>query len=485
MMRCPLLQWRNANHRSELSSPAVVAHGDGELMDRPSYYPLLASGESAEQLESATHELVECLERSSDEDLAPVSASSLTQVNALARYRRFLLAQDTEGARGALRHPSPGAVLSSDLVARGASLCFLLPGVGEVRGVADLYHANDMFRAHVDQICDTARAEEGVDPRQMLLAEVSSPGSEDTVRGADVLSRLRSDGNDVTVEPPSTAHARVFVVAYALARTWMEIGVRPRALIGHSLGEYVAACLAGVFPPGRALSLVIRRAHMIEQLPRGRMLAAAVPPHQARLYLDDGLSLAATNAPRLSVFAGPTQQVRSLEEWLVARGVTCRYLPTTHAFHSAMMEPIRDRLARLVLEAGPRPPTLPYVSNVTGTWIRPEEATDGAYWARHLCSTVRFVEGLRTLLRDAPTLLLEVGPSQALTTFTNQHLFSRPERNGPVAFSSVQRSPYWRSELTSWVHAVGRCWVAGSPVDWSAISPVVARMRSLEGRVQR
>ena len=164
-------------------------------------------------------------------------------------------------------------------------------------------------------------------------------------------------------------------------------------MIGHSLGEYVAACLSGVFSVKDALTLLAARGRMIQGLPGGSMLAVRLPEEEVRPLLREGLALAAINAPSLSVVSGPTETVRALHDRLAGRGIACRHLQTSHAFHSEMMDPILDQFTALVRKVRLQAPQIPYVSNVTGTWITAAEATDPNYWTAQLRHAVRFTKG--------------------------------------------------------------------------------------------
>src|SRR5207247_2609349 len=191
----------------------------------------------------------------------------------------------------------------------------------------------------------------------------------------------------------------LFVIEYALAKLWMSWNVKPEAMLGHSIGEYVAACLAGVFSLEDALKLVAARGRMMQQLPAGTMLAVRLPERQVQPLLQDKLSLATVNGAALCVVSGPVDAVEELRDQLAQRQVACTPLQTSHAFHSAMMEPILGPFTELVRTVKRDAPEIPFLSNVTGTWITAEQAADPAYWARHLRQTVRFADGLGELFR--------------------------------------------------------------------------------------
>ncbi|MCA1613889.1 MAG: SDR family NAD(P)-dependent oxidoreductase, partial [Acidobacteria bacterium] len=245
----------------------------------------------------------------------------------------------------------------------------------------------------------------------------------------------------------------------------MSWGVRPHGMIGHSVGEFVAACLAGVFSLADALRLVAARGRLMQEMPEGRMMAAPLSEREASAHLGGGLALASVNGPSLCVISGPAEELEELRGRLEQRGVECRPLRTSHAFHSPMMGPAAEAFARVVEGVVLAPPRLPYVSNVTGTWVTAGEATDPAYWASHLRQTVRFAEGLETLLREPACVLLEVGPGQTLGSLTRRH----PARVSTQSIiSSCRRPDDGQLDAAALLTAAGRAWLEGVRLEWPA-----------------
>jgi len=246
---------------------------------------------------------------------------------------------------------------------------------------SEVYRHQEVFRTVVDECAERLQPLLGLDLRGVLY-----PTTEDGDRCADVLTETR------------IAQPALFTVEYALAKLWMHWGVVPAAMIGHSIGEYVAACVADVVTLPEALALVAMRGRLMQQQAPGAMLAVQLSVEEMMPRLDGELSLAAENAPRLSVVSGPVAAIDRLAAELTTDGKFARRLQTSHAFHSRMMEGMlpafRAELGRVAL----RPPTRPYVSNLTGTWITAEQATDPDYWVAHLRQPVRFSAGIRTLL---------------------------------------------------------------------------------------
>jgi phthiocerol/phenolphthiocerol synthesis type-I polyketide synthase E len=314
--------------------------------------------------------------------------------------------------RNAFRHratcvgSTPGEIadaLSAPFVPEAQALddrpvAFMFPGqgtqfVGMGRGH---YEGNAVYRATVDECAAVLLPLVGLDVRDLIL-------------GAAGEERERKLAQTRYTQPA------LFVVEYSCARMLQASGLEPAAMIGHSIGEFVAACVAGVFSPADALGLVAARGRLMSDVRPGAMLAVPLPARGVEWMLQDtGLSLAAINHDALCVVSGATAEVGALRERLLAEGVEAQPLRTSHAFHSAMMDPILTAFEEIV-EAVPRhAPRLPFVSNVTGTWITADEAVDPRYWARHLRGTVRFADGMRELTAAGSPVLLEVGPGASL-----------------------------------------------------------------------
>ncbi|MCP4658618.1 MAG: acyltransferase domain-containing protein, partial [bacterium] len=248
---------------------------------------------------------------------------------------------------------------------------------------------------------------------------------------------------------------------------WMDWGIRPEAMIGHSVGEYVAACVAEVFSLEDAAELVATRSSLMAGLPAGRMLSVPLPEAEIAPLLDEDeeLSLGAINAPSQCVVSGPERKIAALEERLRARGLEPRILHVSVAGHSTLMEEIRTPYLEAVSGVKLGPPRIPFISNLTGTWIRADEATDPSYWVRHLRHTVRFAAGIGELLAERRRVLLEVGPGRALATLARQ---DRPEAAGRVVLHSLRHPREEVDDAAFLLTTLGRLWLAGVEVDWPA-----------------
>lgn len=285
---------------------------------------------------------------------------------------------------------------------------------------SETYRREPVFARVIDQGTDILRPLLGVDLRDLLFA------SADTASANEQLRQTRF------------TQPALFLVEYALAQLWMSWGIRPTGMIGHSVGEYVAACLAGVFPMETALTLVARRAELVQARAPGTMLAVRLPEAELLPILPAGADIAAVNAPGLCVASGPLEVIQELEATLAARRVAAKRLATSHAFHSAMMDPVIAPFTALLRATPLARPSLPYVSNVTARWVSPDEAVSPEYWAGHVRQTVRFSAGLSLLLEDPHSVLVESGPSQTLPPNSlanipgvNPNKSSRPRSDPP------------------------------------------------------
>jgi len=243
----------------------------------------------------------------------------------------------------------------------------------------------------------------------------------------------------------------------------MSWGVRPAAMIGHSLGEYVAACIAGVLSLPDALSLVIARGKLMQQLPEGAMLAVLLPEAKVLPLLGQTLSLASVNGPSSCVVSGATEELILLESLLSRQSVASRRLEVSRAFHSQIMEHIFDEFAREVKHVSLSQPKIPYLSNLTGAWIEPEEATDPVYWSRHLRETVRFSKGVSELLKEPRHVLLEVGPGQTLCSLARQHIDKGSQQ---TCLPSLRKTLQPASDVTSMLETLGYLWLVSAFDNW-------------------
>lgn len=384
----------------------------------------------------------------------------------IGRHRGAVLAGEAvEGGAAVVQTSESGPAADS------APIAFLFPGLGDhyLDMAKDLYRDLPVFQRHVDRCADLLTPELGQDIREAIFPAGKEKKTETAGAPAvDLRRMLGRDGGAQSSEEQrlnrtALAQPALFVIEYALAKLWQALGVRPEVMIGYSLGEYVAACLAGVLSLEDSLKLVARRAKLIEESPRGSMLAVMLPEARVVPLLTEQISLSAVNGPEFCVVAGQTAAVEALETTLTEQGMITRRVQSTHAFHSVMMEPLADAVTELVDGFTLRPPSIPYISNVTGKPITDEQATDPAYWARHLCSPVRFADGVASI--GGTHALLETGPGQTLSSMATTSRGSEP---GTIV-ASMRHSLESQSDTAVLLKAFGRLWVANAKVDWDSL----------------
>ncbi|GHH86835.1 hypothetical protein GCM10018793_60300 [Streptomyces sulfonofaciens] len=440
----------------EAPAPAVPATAPA-----PPVVLLPVSAKSPAALETARRQLADHLEATAPGTAAPEeqaalgdsalhdAAYTLATARRTFNYRAVVTAPDRQTAVRALRSADPRFTHQDSGQPADRPVTLLLPGQGvQYPGMGQGWYEHlPAFRAVLDECAELLRPHLGLDLRDALYPRLRGYTGEP------------HDLNRTRLTQPA-----LFAVEYALARQWAVWGVRPAALIGHSVGEYVAATLSGVFRLPDALRVIAERGRLVDALPGGAMASVMLSPDELAPYLEGGgVALAAVNEPAVCTVAGTSQDLRELTGRLSADGVAHRRVVTSHAFHSAMLEPAVAPLTEVLRGVGLRRPQVPFLSNVTGTWIRDEEATDPAYWGAHLRATVRFADGVATVLADGDHVFLEVGPGQTLATFTRRH----PDREtGVPVLTSASRGRDAGADLTAVTAALGRLWAAGLGVDW-------------------
>lgn len=451
-----LLPWPDAGHarRAGVSSfgiggtnaHVVLEEAPSLPTSRPSrtWQIVVLSARDTSALETATSNLRQSLEQRYDTDLPDV-AFTLQIGRKRFSSRRMVLARDRMEALALLSPSTSRATVVHEEDREDRRIAFMFPGQGtQYAGMAEgLYKAESTFREHVDHCGALLSPTLGADVREVMFSREGP--------AASLLNRTEF------------AQPALFVLEYALAQLWMSWGVRPSAMIGHSLGEYVAACLAGVFRVEDALRIVAHRARLMQAQPPGAMLAVLEGEPDVRRLLPDSIALAAINAPRLCVASGPLNDIAAFEHQLVARGIATHRLRTSHAFHSPMMDDAMGPLTALIAGAELRPPTIPFISNVSGKWMTKADALDHGYWGRHLRQPVRFAEGLSNLVALGDVLLLEVGPGRTLADLTCHAVADgRPA----AVYSSLGREGNDAPEQRVLLESLAQLWLAGARIDW-------------------
>lgn len=416
---------------------------------------LLLSAKTDTALETTKANLHEFLSQTPDINLDDLvytyqegrRAYSNRQVVTFSDYDELLakLASDQAGARGNCEEDNKPVI-------------FMFPGQGNQyhNMGAQLYAANDHFRRIVDECCDFLQSKFQLDLRSFIFAEADSSKTKEAL------------------EKTYVTQPAIFVISYAMAQVVMSRGIRPEAMIGHSVGEYVAACISGIMSLEDALMAVAQRGALIQKLPGGSMLAVLQNEDKVLPHLFPGVEVAAVNNPGLSVIAGADEHIEKLEAKLAASGFFCKRLSTSHAFHSAMMEPCLPEFARLFDSISLAAPTIPIISTVTGRFLTAQEATDPDYWVQHVRKTVRFTDAVLTCLDMNPAVFLEVGPGQSLESAVKRHL-GKDAKHAAVRTMTTETESTDDNEFLA--AAIGNVWLAGGEIDWKVYHQGSTRLR--------
>lgn len=308
---------------------------------------------------------------------------------------------------------------------------------GMMRG---LYDAEPVFKWEVDRCFKYVMETEQVDLKGIVFSE---------------------DETNEDITKTSNAQPLLFIFEYALAKLLQHSGVEPESMIGHSIGEYVAACLSGVFSLESALTLVMARGRLMQDMEKGAMLSVQLPEAELVSMIDESLSVAAVNAKDLCVVSGREEHIATFEKKLQDKGIITRQLHTSHAFHSYMMEPMLEAFQQIVEKVELHEPAIPFVSNVTGTWATSEDVMTASYWTNHLRGTVRFHEGLSQLLTDEVRALIEVGPGNSLIALAKRH--ENKESHHDV-LNMVRHTREQADDHAYFLKRIGELWAGGYEV---------------------
>jgi acyl transferase domain-containing protein len=408
---------------------------------------IMLSAKKETALESITARLAGYVKANPDKNSADMAFTLQTGRQEL-NCRRFLVCRNMDEAFAKLSSPGPVNSPGQKTDRNNPPVAFMFPGQGSqyVNMGLNLYAHEPEFRETIDFCAETLKPLLGMDLRDILY-----PKGGDSKEAEELLRQTR-------FQQPA-----MFTIEYALAKLWMGWGIKPAAMIGHSIGEYVAACLAGVFSLKDTLMLVANRGRMMQELPGGSMLSVRLPVEEIESRLPQGLSLAAVNAPSLCVVSGPSEAVTAFQQKLEAEEIISRLLYTSHAFHSDMMEGIVKPFSDLVRSVKASSPSIPFVSTVTGMWITPEQAIDPMYWGRQLRAAVRFAGGIKTLWDTQDYVLLEVGPRTTAATLARQQVKDKTRQKAVATLSDTsEQEAEWQAIMT----AMGELWLSGVKVSW-------------------
>lgn len=436
-------------------SPPAQARPD-ESAAGPRLLQLSAKGKKP--LDGACRRLAEHLETNPDVDLGDV-AYSLQNTREEFEYRRVLVANDRREAVELLEGLDPRRVFTHVVPSTRASVVFMFSGGGSqypgmVRG---LYDSEPTFREHIDRGFELHRKRTGLDLRGLVFCD---PGQ---------VEQMEAQLTDAVCMLPA-----VFIVEYAMVKLWAERGIEPSLMIGHSMGENVAACVAGVVTFEECLEWLVLRGELVNKTPTGGVIAVSLPPDALEPYLGDSCALAAWNAPGLCVASGAVADVDALEKRLEEAEVDFQRVPIDRAAHSSLFDPILDEFRRFIEGLDLKAPKIPFISNRTGKPITDAQARDPEYWVEHLRREVRFSEGIETILETPGHILLEVGPGQSLCSFARQQTGQGPPAN-IIASVRHRADPVTDEEFL--LAAMGRLWASGAEIDLTSLYAQEERRR--------
>jgi len=363
-------------------------------------------------------------------------------------HRRFIVAGDAHDLATNCANPAMLQADSKHINGKAQNIVFMFPGQGDqyVNMCRSLYDTEVVFRQAMEECAELLKIELGENILDVIYPQVADEAA--------------------TAQINNTAYSQpaLFTIGYALGKLWMSWGIYPAVFVGHSIGEFVAAYFSGVFSLKDALRLIATRGRMMGNLPRGSMLSVRLDYEGIQPYLSPELALAASNSPQLSVVAGSFEAIDKLSSVLNDKGILNRVLATSHAFHSHMMEPVVAPFGEFAGSIPLNAPIIPIMSTVTGQWMRPEDATDAQYWARHLRSTVFFGKAVQQLMDNGYGVFLELGPGKSVATLARQQAAGKPI----TAISSVEKQETEQPSQQLILKALGQLWINGISPDWKA-----------------
>ena len=424
---------------------------------RRSHQLLTMSARSETALSAVAERLAAHLRAHPGDDIADV-AYTLHVGRQAFRHRaaRLVAGDDREAAIKQIAAPVNEADVQEKQVV------FLFPGQGaQYPGMAaELYQTEPRVQETIDRCAAILKQEIGADLRELLFPTSSARAS------------AEEDLRDTRWAQPA-----LFTIGYALAALWQSWGIKPAAFIGHSVGEYVAATLAGVMTLEDALALIAKRGRMISELPGGSMLAVMAPMQTIERYTGGDVAIAALNAPGYAVLSGPEAAIDKIESDLSRATVTSRRLHTSHAFHSPMMEPILGDFEDAVADVALTSPSIPLVETLSGTWAE-SNVVDPGYWSAQIRSTVRFSDAVRTVI-ESPLgqncIFLEIGPGNTLATFSGET--ARAHERSVSCLTSLPGPQDPRSDVEVILSSLGHLWESGADIDWETFHAAEPRNR--------
>ena len=508
-----LKEWRNDQYplRAGVSSFGIggtnahvileeFSEGTGGLAPLPDGQPsrqyqlILLSAKTPTSLEQMTQNLANHLKKNPHINLAD-AAYTLQVGRTPFGHRRHIVCPTIDKAIAALASPGSSTVNVNTVLVKDDEkpVIFMFPGLGAqyVNMGRDLYGTEQVFRQETDRCFDILDTLVDADIKQILYPHpdcrggspcppnVAGPPNVDPESGDHRESPLQFGSTLDQITQTDIAQLVIFIIEYALAKLIMKWGIKPEAMIGYSFGEYAAACISGVLSLEDTLKLIVTRGQMIQKIPAGAMLSIPLPRDELIPFLQSDpnanheLSLAIDNGPSC-IAAGSIEAIAAFEKQMKAKKILCMPVPVSHALHSKMMEPLLHNFTNSIRHLSGKKPGIPYISNVTGTWITSEQTADPAYWATHLTKTVQFAAGIKELIKKSNCIFVEVGPGRDLTTLVSRYIEENPNQH---AVNLIKVETRKISDTYYLLNRIGQLWHYGIEIDWPAFYAEEKRRR--------
>ena len=422
------------------------------------YHLMLLSANSSQALEHIKKDLKDYL-RHNQNILIEDVAFTLQQDQSNGSHKRSFVVIDREDCLETLERAQPGIPGSSSLPEKSRPVVFLFPGQGSqyVNMGRDLYKNEPIFRREVDICAHIVEPIIGFDVRAILYPEAEG-----------------YDESLIRIKEITVSEIGIFIMSYALAKYWMALGVKPACMIGHGIGELVAATISGVFTLEDALLLVAKRSMLIQELPGGSMMAVRMEAEQLAKRIDKALNIGAINSSDFCVVSGQTDLVETLQLQLELDDIACRPMNSTHALHSKMMTPAIKPVEEILESINLKPHNTPIISTVLGRLLKPEDSTNPTYWSKHFCQTVQFDASISLLLRDKDYVFLEIGPGQMLSALIRQHKDYSKNHDIFVSSPNAKRT---KPNYMMILRTLGLLWEKGIHIDWKHMYQYEKRKR--------
>ncbi|HEY8102377.1 MAG TPA: SDR family NAD(P)-dependent oxidoreductase [Burkholderiaceae bacterium] len=421
---------------------------EAESSESRSWQLLLLSAKTPSALDRMAENLSAYMAKTSDESIADVAYTLQVGRKGFGFRRAFVVPAEKLSRIAPNIAPTKG--FAGKRPEKQKKIVFMFPGGGTqyVNMARDLYEQEPYFK----QTLDTCAA---LFKRKMDLDVIDLIYPDDA----------HTEPHSVILQKPKNFFAALFAVEYSLAKLWMSWGVKPDAMIGHSLGEYTAACIAGIFTLEQAVDLICFRGALFEKIEKGSMFSVTLPAEQVKTMLIDGVSIATINDPGRCVVAGRHTPMLEFGKLLDAKQIEYQKLLIDTAGHSPMIDPIMQEFGQFLSKVKFGKSSIPFISNMSGGWAEQSEISTADYWKNHLRRTVLFSDGVAMLLKDDNTIFLEMGPGNALSSFVRAQL---PEKSEAVLLNTLRHIKEEKDDQSHLLETMGKLWIAGIDIDWKA-----------------